>query len=112
MLPKNKRLNLSQDFKWVAQGKKIETRFLKLFIRMGENTSPRIGIAVSAKVFKNATNRNRAKRLVSQAVQATYHQLPPTINIVVLPKTGVIEVKSGEVLLDLEAILRNEKIIA
>lgn len=111
MLPLNKRLNLKKDFKWVASGKKIESKFLKLFFKTGEIQNPRIGIAVSAKVFKKATDRNRARRLASQAFQTTYYLLPPTINIVALPKAGIVSVKSADVLLDLEALLKNEKLI-
>jgi ribonuclease P protein component len=112
MLPKDKRLNLKTDFKWVASGKKIETQFVKLFLKHGENSFPRVGIAVSSKNLKNATDRNRAKRLVSQAFQSLYSLLPPTINIVALPKTGVVGVESNEVLRDVETFLRNEKIIS
>ena len=98
MLPRSQRLNLKTDFKWVASGKKIETKYLTLFIKTGDNQNPRIGIATSSKVFKKANQRNRARRLVSQAFQSTYHLLPTTINIVALPKQGILEVKSAEVL--------------
>lgn len=111
MLPIAKRLNLKKDFKWVASGKKIESKFAKLFIKMGENSSPRIGIATSGKVFKKATDRNRAKRLLSQAFQSTFYQLPTTINIVALPKSGVINVKSDEVLAEIEEVLKKEHVI-
>jgi ribonuclease P protein component len=111
VLPKSQRLNLKTDFKWVASGKKLEGRHAKLFIKFGENNSPRIGIATSSKVLKNATDRNRARRLISQSLQSLYNLLPPTINIVALPKAGVSEVKSENVLEDLKTILRNEKII-
>src|SRR5437870_2063461 len=67
MLPLSQRLNLKTDFKWVASGKKLETKYLKLFIRLGENQIPRIGIALSTKSFKKATQRNRARRVVSHA---------------------------------------------
>jgi ribonuclease P protein component len=90
MLSKDRRLNLKTDFKWVASGKKLETGYLKLFIRIGNNQEPRIGIAVSGRVFNNATDRNRARRLVSAALEALYLNLPKTINIVALPKAGVI----------------------
>lgn len=111
MLPKSKRLNLKKDFKWVAAGKKLETQYLKLFVRIGDNQGARVGIAVSAKVFPKATLRNRAKRLVSAAFESLYSSLPATINIVALPKAGVVKVKSGAILLDLEAVLKNAKII-
>lgn len=89
----------------------VDTKFLKLFVRMGENNSPRVGIALSAKTFKKASDRNRARRLVSQAFQSTIYHLPSTINIVALPKSGILGVKSGDVLLDLEERLKKEKII-
>lgn len=111
MLSKDKRLNLKKDFKWVAAGKRLETKYLKLFVKLGDNELPRVGIAISGKSFKKAVDRNRARRLTSAAFETLYTSLLPRINILALPKAGVIEVKSDLVLLDLEAILKNEKII-
>lgn len=111
MLPKLKRLNLKKDFKKVASGKKIESGLLTLFVRNGDDQNPRVGIALSGKTFKKAHERNRARRLVSAAFETLYSRLPPTINIVALPKAGVLDVKSQEVLVQLEQVLKNEKII-
>ena len=111
MLSKKKRLNLKKDFKWAVSGKPIDTKFAKLFIKMGENQTPRVGIASSSKTFKKAVERNRARRLVSSALEVLYSQLPTTINILALPKHSVLGVKSGNVLLDLEESLKNAKII-
>ena len=111
MLPKQNRLNLKKDFKWVAAGKRLETKFVTLFLRSGENTEARVGIANSSKTFKKAHDRNRARRVVSAAFEILYFRLPEKINIVALPKEGCIEVKSGDVLIDLQEILKNEKII-
>lgn len=111
MLPKSQRLNLKTDFKWVASGKRIESKLLTLFIKHGDNKYPRIGIASSNKFFKKAHERNRARRLVSEAFHNTYYLLPNTTNILALPKLRVLEVKSGEVLLDLQEVLRREGIL-
>lgn len=111
MLSKDKRLNLKKDFKWIASGKKIESKLLILFLKHGDNKYPKIGIAVSSKHFKKAFERNRARRIVSAAIEALYLKLPVKINIVALPKTGALKVKSQDVLSDLEKILRDEKII-
>lgn len=111
MLSKDKRLNLGKDFKWVASGKKLETKYLKLFVKLGDNELPKIGIATSGKVLGTATHRNRARRIVSAVFEALYSKLPNNINIVALPKAYTLEVKSGDILLDLEENLRNEKII-
>lgn len=111
MLSKDKRLNLKTDFKWVAAGKKLETKFLKLFLRLGDNQAPRVGIAGSAKVFKKAHDRNRARRLTSAVFEVLYSKLPQSINIVAMPKEPIINVSSGDVLIDVEEVLRKEKII-
>lgn len=111
MLPKSKRLNLKKDFKWVASGKKLETKYLKVFVEYGDNVMPQVGIAVSSKSFKKATERNRAKRIVSAASEMLYPRLPENINIVALPKAGILDVKSSDVLLDLEEGLRKAEII-
>lgn len=111
MLPKNSRLNLKKDFIEVSRGKLVETFYLKLYLRVGENTKPRLGIATSQKTFKKAHERNRARRLTSHAFEAIYGKLPPKLNIIALPKRKICEVKSKDVLGDLEGVLRNEKII-
>lgn len=111
MLPRSQRLNLKKDFKWVAAGKRLEIKYLKLFVKLGDNQLPRIGIAISGKSFKKAVERNRARRLTSAALEALYSSLPQRINILALPKAGILKVKSGDLLLELEAVLKNEKII-
>ncbi len=111
MLPQENRLNLKKDFKWVAAGKKLESRYLKFFVKIGENEKPRVGIALSGKNFKKAVDRNRARRLVAQAFQSVYTSLPSHINIVALPKTPILEVKSSDVLLDLESTLKNKNLL-
>ncbi len=111
MLPKPQRLNLKTDFNWVAAGNRLETKYIKLFFKSGDNDTPRVGIAVSSKVFKKATERNRARRLASAAFESLYKNLPKSINIVALPKAGVLRVKSSEVLLDLEEELEKTGLI-
>lgn len=111
MLPKSQRLNLKKDFTWVAAGKKVESKYTKMFIKFGENEKPRVGIALSGKNFKKAVERNRARRLIATAFQGLYSSLPSSINIVALPKLGVLSVKSGDVLSDLEVTLKDKNLL-
>ncbi|MBI2600540.1 ribonuclease P protein component [Candidatus Daviesbacteria bacterium] len=111
MLPKQKRLNLKKDFKWVAEGKSASSKSFKLFYRAGENRLPRIGIALSTKYFKKAHDRNRAKRLMSQAFCDTNHKLQNNLNIVALPNWRVFEVKSDSLKKELEGLLGKEGLI-
>ncbi len=116
MLPKDCRLNLKKDFTWAAKGKKLEDNLVKLFIRGGDPSTtlrikPKVGIAVSKANFKKAVDRNRARRLVSKGFEDLYHLLPQGLNIVVLPKKGIINLKSDEVVKDLESLLKKGGVI-
>lgn len=97
MLPKAQRLNLKKDFKWVASGQKIETKLATIFIKTGTNKEARIGVATPTRYFKKAHDRNRARRLVFAAVEKLYPTLANNINIMLLPKTAILDVKSEDV---------------
>lgn len=112
MLEKSKRLNLKKDFKWVASGRKIESLYAKIFIKSGQNINPLVGIAPSKANFKKSSDRNRARRLISKAMETLYGRLEKNINIILLPKPGIIEVKSDLVLSDIEQKLKNENYIS
>lgn len=111
MLAKPKRLNLKTDFKFVASGKKLDSPLVTMFIKVGDQPTPRVGIALNSKIFKKAYERNRVRRVVSAAFESLYSRLPESINIVALPKGRVLGVKSGDLLLEIEAALRSEKIL-
>lgn len=96
MLPKSKRLNLSQNFNWIKAGKPLLTSHLKLFLRSGDNQITRVGVAINSKQFPKATLRNKAKRMVYKAFEEIYKDLPRNLNILALPKQGVDKVKSEE----------------
>ena len=105
MLPKQNRLNLKKDFKWVASGGKLENSLVKLFFKQGDLPFPRVGIALSKATFRKAVDRNRARRLLSKGFENLYNKLPSGINIVALPKKEVIELNSDQVTKSLEEIL-------
>ncbi len=112
MLSKDSRLNLKTDFKRLISGKVIDTKYAKLYIRMSDEEKIKVGIATSSKIFKKAVDRNRARRLISAAIEELYKRLPSSINILALPKVSILSVKSGEVLSNLEEALINGKIIS
>ncbi len=111
MLPKNKRLNLKKDFKWAVAGQKVGNDLLQLYIRQGGNPEPKVGIALSKSNFKKATERNRARRLISSGFEVLYNRLPAGINIVAMPRSGVLELTSAEVAKVLEELLVKGKIL-
>jgi ribonuclease P protein component len=49
---------------------------------------PRLGISVSRKKVRDAHARNRLKRLVREAFRLSKSELPPGIDLVVLPRAA------------------------
>ncbi len=97
MLSKDKRLNLKTAFNFVVQGQKTENQLAKLFFRLGENNQALVGIALKKEFFKLATERNRARRLMSKGFENLYERLPKRINIVAIPKKEILSKNSDEV---------------
>lgn len=105
MLKKEKRLNLKKDFRWVREGKKLYLPLFTIFSRQADIVDPQIGIALSKQQFKDATGRNRAKRLTSKAIENLYPSLRKGVKFIIIPKAQVLE-KSPE---ELAESLKNVK---
>lgn len=90
MLSKDKRLNLTKEFKWVAAGKKYQSANFKLFFRLGENQIPRVGVALSKRQFKKAHERNAAKRIGFKLSEKIYDRLPNSQNLVIMPNANIL----------------------
>lgn len=109
MLKKSARLEVSENFKWVMGGKRLETANLKLFFRSGDNPSvnsglvlyPRIGVAVNSKEFKEAHLRVKAKRLCFEAARLSYEGLPIGINLVMMPKSSILNISIDDLVKEL-----------
>ncbi len=92
MLPKHHRLNLKTDFSRVIKGRRIETPHLIFYLRSNDSELLRVGISIRTKNFGKAHNRNRARRLTSQAIQNIYDSLPKKQDLIIMPKSGVLDI--------------------
>lgn len=114
MLPSKRRLNLKKDFRWTASGSRLGNSLVNIFFRYGDNNEPRVGIAVPKASFKKATERNRARRLISKGFENLYSRLPRKINIVAMPKKEILNSDAEEITRLLEELLvrvrKNEKV--
>ncbi len=110
MLPRSSRLNLTKTFKWVAGGRRVVSEYTTLFYRFGDNQGAKVGIALTSKIFNKSTQRNRAKRRTAVFFEKNLKYLPGNINIVVLPKQGVLEVESDLLAQDMVQALRDENL--
>jgi ribonuclease P protein component len=104
MLPKSKRLNLKKDFKFVASGNREETRSTKLFYLLAENEEPLVGIAITKKYFPKAHDRNKARRIASDVVEAVYGDLKVNINLVIMPKANILQNVKEEIVKEIKSV--------
>lgn len=84
MLPIQNRLKKDKDFKRVCrQGKPIFFENTALRYAKNNLSYTRIGILVSKKFFRKATQRNRAKRILRETMRQYLNRLKPGFDIVV-----------------------------
>jgi len=97
-LAKHYRLTTSNEFKRVFQkGKAFREKGIFLKIRTGEAETSRIGIIVSKKVAKKATERNRIRRLLAEAIRKNLNEIKTGRDIVVVALPGFKEKKTQDV---------------
>ena len=86
--PQSHRLKTPADFER-CYGRKKSASDTVLIVYACENglDHPRLGCSVSKKVG-GAVVRNRYKRLFREAFRLTQHDLPPGVDLVVIPRPG------------------------
>ena len=89
MLKRQYRLKKKYQFNYVYRvGKSCHGRFLMLVYTKSKNQNVRVGISVSKKVG-NSVKRNRARRLLREAISPLLLSLDPNNNIIVVAKQSI-----------------------
>lgn len=87
--PKTHRLRTSAEFDRVyTLRQRAGDNVLLVFAAANELPHPRLGLSVSRKVGK-AHDRARWKRLIREAFRLSQEELPPGLDLVVIPRQGV-----------------------
>ena len=96
------RVRKASEFRVIQRtGRRVTTTHFVLILyardEQAESTPPRLGIVASRKVG-NAVHRNRAKRLVREAFRATRQQLDTGVDLVVIVRRPLAELKLADVI--------------
>jgi ribonuclease P protein component len=102
-LPRSARLTKPGEFKRVFQRPMISAdRCFKVLAQVGGGQGPRLGMAVSRQVDRNATGRNRIKRIIRESFRRRFAAGGLPIDFVVLPRRECATICNGELFQSLE----------
>lgn len=108
MLAKKNRLIDSRDFKKVQEkGRVVQfSDFGLAYIERKDENPSRFGFVVSMKVAKGASDRNRIKRAMSEAVRGLGVYIKPGLDVVFLAKTSATSSSTDKIMKEVRRSLK------
>lgn len=111
MLKREFRLKKKYQFNYVYRvGKSAYGKFLTVVYSPSKNKNVKIGISVSKKVG-NSVQRNRARRLLREAISSFISNLNPNYNIIIVGKQSILDQKADSVTSDLKSVLERTDLL-
>lgn len=108
---RNLRLTQSTDFKRVRRfGKSYAHPLVVLVILPANGERTRIGVTAGQSVG-NAVHRNRAKRLLREAIRPILSNLKPGWGIVLIAREPILEAKLTDIQISLQQLFSKAKLI-
>ena len=108
MLAKKFRLTGTKDFDRIQKEGKVyqSTNFGIAYLKRGDEGFSRFGFIVSTKIAKDAVDRNRFKRAMSEAVRTSMTDITPSFDVVFLAKTSITRVPTEKIMKEVCVSLR------
>ncbi len=104
-------LRARADFERVRRdGRAWGHRLLVLVACRNELAATRVGVAAGKQVG-GAVSRNRAKRLMREAVRTHYPHIAPGWDLLLIARAAIVQVKMQEVAITLESLLRQARLV-
>lgn len=98
MLPGPNRLTKSKDIERVVKtGRSFATPILSIKAAPGGDAATRVAVVAGLSAHKRATRRNRAKRLVREALRKNLGLVRPGFDIVISCRSGAIDKEYSEI---------------
>ncbi len=113
MLAKQYRLTSKEDFALVkSKGKLIHfTNFSLSVYKREDGDSPRFGFIIPNKVIAKAHDRNRVKRVLSEATRFQLTFVSVLVDCVFLPKPSILKAYTADVMKEVSDAFTKAKIL-
>lgn len=113
MLPRKHRLPLRTDLVRVQEkGKLFQGRLFSLLVAKRKKLeTSRFGFIISTKIHKKATKRNRARRLLVEAIRNLLPKIKPGFDCVFLAKKTIIGKELREIKKEVEQLFKKGRLL-
>lgn len=106
-----KTLNKNKDFNRIySRGTSYVYPTIVVYVCRNREKSVRVGITTSKKIG-NAVKRNRARRVIREAIRKTFFKIKPGFDVVMVARKRTVSQKSYEILDVLTKILEKANVL-
>jgi ribonuclease P protein component len=105
-LPRSRRMWPALYRDTFARERSIPGRFLVLWLRVAADADRRMGVVTSRRTLPSAVSRNRARRLLREAFRLNRSHLRPDVDVLLLARGRIEQVKRQDVETDFRATCR------
>jgi ribonuclease P protein component len=113
MLAKKHKLTGTKDFERVQKNGKVSqfADFGVAIVSREDTNLSRFAFIISTKIAKEAVDRNRIKRAMSEAVRIRSIELAPGFDVVFLAKTSIARVSTSEIMKEVYVALKDTNLL-